>query len=384
MRHHLYNKDYHFIVPPEEFNRNSDRQILQYCLGATMYMPGTRDFLNEILSKKYPGLTSMVMCFEDACRESDVGKAEQNVIRLLDTLSAKIKEGSIGYEDIPLIIVRVRNVDEFKTFSSMLKPEHLTVLAAINFPKFNSENGEAYFSHLKEINDRLGIRLYGMPIIEDRTVAFAESRISELMKIKAILDEYRDLVLNVRVGCTDFSSCFGVRRDVDYTIYDILTVRDILSDILNIFSRDNEYTVSGPVWEYFKINRSMKFEDLPKIDLQQSLLRRTPLINDEIDGLMRELILDKANGFIGKTIIHPSHIPYVNGMYAVTKDEYEDAVQILSNDGGVQKSVSSNRMNENKPHHSWAEKMVMRAKVYGVIESEMSYPELFGPEMKGI
>ena len=383
MRHHLYNPNFEFVLPPEEFDRRTDKNLLQYCLGATMYMPGTRDFLSEILSKKYPGLTSMVMCFEDACRESDVEKAEQNVIHHLDVLSQKITEGSVGYEDIPLIIVRVRNVQEFKSFSSMLRPEHLKVLAAINFPKFNSENGEAYFSHLKEINDRFGIRLYGMPIIEDRIVAFAESRLAELIRIKSTLDKYRELVLNVRVGCTDFSSCFGVRRDVDYTIYDILTVRDILSDILNIFSRDNEYTVSGPVWEYFKINRSKKFEELPKIDLQQSLLRRTPLINDEIDGLMRELILDKANGFIGKTIIHPSHIPYVNGMYAVTKDEYEDAVQILSNDGGVQKSVSSNRMNENKPHHSWAEKMVMRARAYGVIENEMSYPELFGSEMKG-
>ena len=42
-----------------------------------MYMPGTKDFLQPILDKKYPGLTSMVMCFEDACKEELVPEAEK-------------------------------------------------------------------------------------------------------------------------------------------------------------------------------------------------------------------------------------------------------------------------------------------------------------------
>ena len=84
MRHHLYNANYSFVIPPEEFSRDSDRVFLQYCLGATMYMPGTRDFTAEIINKKYPGLTSVVMCFEDACRACDVEKAETNVIKMLD------------------------------------------------------------------------------------------------------------------------------------------------------------------------------------------------------------------------------------------------------------------------------------------------------------
>ena len=69
MKHHLYNRNYQFVKEPEEFDRNTDRSLLQYCLGATMYMPGTRNFTDTILDRKYPGLTSMVMCFEDACRE---------------------------------------------------------------------------------------------------------------------------------------------------------------------------------------------------------------------------------------------------------------------------------------------------------------------------
>ena len=106
----------------------------------------------------------------------------------------------------------------------------------------------------------------------------------ELTAIRAALNIYRDFILNVRVGCTDLSSFFGVRRNVYrfasfilldpfatpldmpriwlassnsssvtgnvyHTIYDILPVADCLSDMLNVFS---EYVISGPVWEYFK------------------------------------------------------------------------------------------------------------------------------------
>ena len=378
MRHHLYNPNFKFVKDPVEFNKYTDRNVLQYCLGATMYMPGHRDFTEAILTHKYPGLTAMVMCFEDACKLEDVPRAEQNSIHTLDVLSEKLENGEITYADLPLLIFRVRNIDQFKHFSSMLKPEHMKVLAGFNFPKFNAENGEAYFAHLKELNEQFGEIIYGMPIIEDRTVAFKETRMAELLGIKKILDNYKELVLNVRVGATDFSSCFGARRDVEYTIYDIMTVSDILLDILNIFSRDGDYVVSGPVWEYFKVKKEMRFSDLPKINIQESLMKREPLVSPEVDGLMRELILDKANGFIGKTIIHPSHINFVNGILAVTREEYEDAVQVLATSGGVIKSGNANKMNEIGPHRLWAEKLVARAEAYGVIESKQSYLELFG------
>lgn len=381
MRHHLYNPNFKFVKEPEEFNKYTDKSILQYCLGATMYMPGTKDFIEAILTKKYPGLTSMVMCFEDACRIEDVPQAEANSIHLLDVLSEKLANGEITYADIPLLIFRVRSIEQFRHFASMLKPEHIKVITGFNFPKFNKDNGEAYFAYLKELNEKFGEIIYGMPIIEDMSVARKETRIEQLTGIKKILDHYKEIVLNVRVGATDFSACFGARRNVDYTIYDIMTVRDILTDILNMFTRDGDYTVSGPVWEYFRINKNMKFGELPKVDLQQSLLRRIPLVNAEVDGLMRELILDKANGFVGKTIIHPSHINYVNGMLAVTKEEYEDALQILDTSGGVVKSTESNKMNEIGPHHLWAEKIALRAVVYGVIENEQQYLELFNPDL---
>ena len=215
-----------------------------------------------------------------------------------------------------------------------------------------------------------------MPILESRGMAYLETRISELIGVKEILDKHKHLVLNVRVGGTDWSSVFGVRRGINYTIYDIMPVADCLKDVLNVFARDNDYSVSGPVWEYFRANKNMKFMEMPE-SINASLFRREQLINDAVDGLLRELLLDRANGFIGKTIIHPTHIPYVNGMLAVTQEVYNDALQVMDTSGGVIKSASGNKMNEIGPHRCWAEKILMRAKAYGVIKSEANYKELF-------
>lgn len=377
MRHHKYNKDFNFIEEPIEFDKYSNKEFLQYCLGATMYMPGTKDFANKILNNELPGLTSMVLCFEDACPEKDVTRAEDNTIRLLEILASALDENIITYENIPLIFCRVRSVEQFRNFAKSLTKEHCKILAGFNFPKFTSECGEEYFSYLKEINEKFGEILYGLPIIEDSSVAFKETRMEALLGIKKVLDKYKDLVLQVRVGATDFSSLFGVRRGVDYSIYDILTVKDCLSDILNVFTRNNEYVVSGPVWEYFRANEQMMFKELPKFDIEDCLLKRIPIFNAEVDGLLREVILDKANGFVGRTVIHPTHVKYVNAMQAVTKEEYDDACQIMGGVDGVVKSTNSNKMNEIKPHMNWATKICMRAKAYGVIKNENSYIKLF-------
>jgi hypothetical protein len=48
VKHHRYNEQFEFVVDPVEFDKYSDKKLLQYCLGATMYMPGTTDFASAI------------------------------------------------------------------------------------------------------------------------------------------------------------------------------------------------------------------------------------------------------------------------------------------------------------------------------------------------
>ena len=156
-----------------------------------------------------------------------------------------------------------------------------------------------------------------------------------------------------------------------------MVVRECLSDIINVCARNNDYVVSGPVWEYFRAPKELMFEELPKHGLEDYLMRRKPMVNNEIDGLLREVILDKANGFIGRTVIHPTHVKFVNALMAVTKEQYDDARQILGTGGGVVKGSGGNKMNEIRPHTNWANKIYNRGRAFGVIENEAAYIKLF-------
>ena len=46
-----------------------------------------------------------------------------------------------------------------------------------------------------------------------------------------------------------------------------------------------------------------------------------------IDGLIREVQLDRANGLVGKTGIHPSHVAVVHALSVVSHEEYRDATR---------------------------------------------------------
>lgn len=373
MRQNQYNVDFKFIEEPREFDKHTEREQLAYCLGATLYMPALRNFAEIVLKKKVEGLCSMVVCFEDAVDEKVLPQVEENAAKYLEVLTNAKRSGQVLEKDLPLMFFRVRSVEQFYSITDKLDGELLDVLTGFVFPKFDIGSAGAYFSHLRSLNAQYGLNLYAMPIIEGREVAFKETRMDSLLAVKKFLDENRELVLNVRVGGTDFSSAFGVRRGVDYSIYDIMTVSECLCDILNVFGRDNEYVVSGPVWEYFLANKEMKFKANLDFSLQSSLLKRKRLVNEAIDGLLREVIIDRANGFVGKTVIHPTHVKYVNAMQAVTEEEYKDAMQILMASGGVLKSPKGNKMNEIKPHRSWARKIYCKARAYGVIKDESEY-----------
>lgn len=369
-----------FYIKPSEFTRFTDKETLRYSLGATLYMPSKKEIVEKIINKEINGLTTMVMCFEDAIREEDLEEAENNVLSILSELKALLKAGKIVQEDVPLFFLRVRNVSQFNEFSLRLQKDDFNILTGFIFPKFNSTNGELYLSKVKELSDKYEINIYGMPILESKEVIYEETRNDELIKIKSIIQRYTPYILNLRVGGTDFSSRFGLRRSIDYTIYDIGVVSNCLYSILNQFTREEEnYVISAPVWEYFPGKRVFKpvLRETP-FNINNILSSRTEIIDKAIDGLIRETVLDRANGFIGKTIIHPSHITYVNAIQCVTKEEYFDAKMILDNQGGgVIKGSNNNKMNEVNPHTNWAKKIISRAKIYGVINNEEDYVKLF-------
>ena len=371
MRHHNYNPNFNFVKAPVEFNKYTDRDTLQYCLGATLYMPGTKDIRDKVLHRQM-NVTSLVMCCEDAIKEEDLSVAEQNILDHMDFFADKIAAGELSHDDIPLIFVRVRNAEHFKRFADRITAKQASVLTGFNFPKFNSKNALGMLRTLVDVNTRLGVVLYGMPILEGLEVAFNELRGQELLLLRNILEPYKNLILNIRVGGTDMSSLFGVRRGINSTVYDIMPVRDALSDVLNFFNRYNDYCVSAAVWEYFRAYKDDDINDVIKRNFHNALIKGQEIVNPAIDGLMKEVLIDRANGFVGKTIIHPTHARFVNAMFTVVEEEYNDAMQVLNTSGGVVKSAHGDKMNEIGPHRRWAEKIVKRAAVYGVIKNEDS------------
>ncbi len=367
----MYNPGFNFVKAPMEFNKSTERDTLQYCLGATLYMPGTKDIREKVINHELP-VTSFVMCCEDAIKEEDLPAAEQNILDTMDYFADQIEAGKITQDDIPLIFMRVRNPEQFKSFAARMTKRHGDILTGFNFPKFNSKNALGVLRTLVETNARLGVTLYGMPILEGEEIAFRESRNQELLLLRNILEPYKELILNIRVGGTDMSSLFGVRRGINSTVFDIMTVRDALSDILNAFNRFNDYCVSAAVWEYFRAYKDDDIDDVIKRNFHNALIKGQDIVNPAIDGLLKEVLLDRANGFVGKTIIHPTHAKFVNAMFTVVEEEYNDAIQILNTSGGVIKSEGGGKMNEIGPHHRWAEKIVRRANVYGVVKNEDS------------
>ncbi|PLR98738.1 HpcH/HpaI aldolase/citrate lyase family protein [Bacillus sp. T33-2] len=388
MRHFNYlskEKEAIFYQMPHDFSKDSEREMLANSLGAVLYMPGTRiSICDEIISGKHDGLTSMVLCLEDAVSDREVERAEWNVVAQLRQLSSIIDDGLFAYEQLPLIFIRVRSADQMDMISGQLGSS-MNVITGFVFPKFSSNNGVGFLDRLNEINGKNGPNLYGMPILETPEIIYKESRMNELLGIKQLLDENYGNILNVRMGATDFCGLFGIRRSSDSTIYDITVIRDCIADIVNVFARSQkEYTVSGPVWEYFNKGERVFKPQLRQTPFQSSMGQeglsiRKGMLNQNLDGLIKEVIMDKNNGLTGKTIIHPTHIKPVHAFSVVTFEEYMDAVSIVENangEAGVMKSMHANKMNEVKPHYNWAKKILAKAKSYGVFHDQNSYIDL--------
>jgi citrate lyase beta subunit len=375
--HNQRNNDFAFQVNPKEFTKNSDKDFLAYCLGATQYMPGTRIISKKIIDRTNKDLNSIVMCLEDAIKDGDVESAEHNIRLELENVTNAVKEKVLSENDIPLIFIRIRNPEHLKHFLHDLNDVQLFSLTGFVFPKFNSLNALHYLDILTDFNNNKNCKLYAMPILEGVSIAYSESRIEELLKIKNILQSYSSIILNVRIGGTDLSSLFGFRRSIDKTIYEILPISEIITDIINILGRSvNNFLISGPVWEYF---RAYKKDDISKLkvkNLKHSILNQAPIFNVAVDGLIREIRQDKIHGMVGKTVIHPSHIKYVNTLQAITLEEYVDAKQILESSGGVEKSFFGNKMNEVNPHKNWAKRVMKLSEAYGVVADENQYIEL--------
>lgn len=313
---------------------------LSYMVGPLLYIPSLNEkAADKIVNHKFDCLTSCCFCLEDTIIDSALETAENTLYNTLKKISI------MPSNERPLIFVRIRTPEHllyiYKKFNDVQN-----IITGYILPKFDLSNAEDYTYIIKDINSNSTKKItYFMPILESRMIADVCTRVGTLQKLKEIIDTINEYILNIRIGGNDFCNIYGLRRNINQTIYDINVIKDIITDIINVFSFD--YIISGPVWEYFK---------------------RSDEDNNWSIGLQREVELDKLNGIIGKTCIHPSQVPIIYNSLKVTKEDYDDACKILdwkSNNLAVSKSISS-RMNEVKCHIKWATKIKTLGNIYGI------------------
>lgn len=366
-----------FHQEPCEFTADSSARLLSAALGATLYSPATRPRLaDDILKQVGRGVVSMVLCLEDSIGDEDVVDAEENLVRQFTELAER------AVADLPLLFIRVRHPEQIPDLVQRLGPA-ARLLSGFVLPKFTEERGIPFLEALSGAEAASGRRLFAMPVLESPELMYRESRVETLEGIARAVDKYRDRVLALRLGVTDFCSSYGLRRAPDMTAWDVQIVASVIADVVNMLGRADGtgFTVTGPVWEYFRVQERMFKPQLrrsPFLEGQAEELREA-LIEHAMDGLLREISLDQANGLMGKTCIHPSHVLPVHALSVVSHEEFSDAADILRPErggGGVLRSQYTNKMNEVKPHRAWAERTMLRAEVFGVANEDIGFVEL--------
>ncbi|MGS0688696.1 HpcH/HpaI aldolase/citrate lyase family protein [Nakamurella sp. GG22] len=368
-------RDVLFYQAPERFDRNSERSVLAHALGATLYVPATRDDLaGSIRRQAAAGAKSMVIDLEDAIADGSVESALADTARTLRRL----------LEDPPecQLFVRVRTVDHIRALTAELG-EDIGVVSGFVIPKFSLAHGAEFLRAVSDARERSEYPLYAMPVLETPRVLYRESRDVELSGIRELLDEYRELVLTVRIGATDLCGLFGIRRDRDFSIYDVGVAADLIIQVVNHLGRTDGtgFAITGPVWEYFANHERIlrpQLRQSPFDERHASGLRRD-LLSRDLDGLIRETMLDRVNGLTGKSVIHPLHIAPVHALAVVPHEEYLDAADVLeplADEGGVRRSGYRNKMNEPRPHRIWAARTLLRARVFGVAAQGISHVDI--------
>ena len=288
-----------------------------------------KNIVKKIRDNSINFLTSIAFCLEDAVQDEFLPEAEETLINTLGELKNFHDDGG----NLPIIFIRVRSPQHLQNFYN--KMQHVSeIVTGFIFPKFDLTNAEDFLKTFHAINTNKNF--YFMPTFETEPIANIATRIKNLVELKNILDANKNFVLNIHVGVNDFCNIYNMRLGKNQTIYEVELVKNILIDVLNIFSKD--FVIAGSVCNDFK-----NFE----------LLRR-------------EIFLDKTNGFIGKSAIHPAQLKFIFESLQVNQTDLDDANLILNSQSGVMKSADGSRMNEVKCHTNWAKRIKILSEIYGV------------------
>jgi citrate lyase beta subunit len=291
-------------------------------LGASLYTPATRSDLAEMGNgdKQHGGVRdvsphSLIYCLEDGVRSADVPLA---LSRLADALPQLRPDAG------PLRFVRVRDP---RTLEQVLALPGAANLSGFVLPKSTRRSLKDYMGLLPE-----GVPV--MPTLETREV-FSQRQMESLRDF--LLDSgLHRRILTLRLGGNDLMQLLSLRRVPGQTIHEgplAHTVQMLVGTFLPW-----GFSLSSPVYEVFS----------------------------DLATLRRELQQDLGRGLMGKTIIHPTQIQAVSDAYRVQPQHLEQARAILEPGAGAVFALDG-AMCEPTTHRGWAERVLRRAQMYGVL-----------------
>lgn len=293
----------------------------QLHLGASMYVPATMDIDTLVAvanGEKYPNLRSVIFCTEDAVR----GEELHNALRNLKHALPRIRYGS-G----PAIFIRARNPD---VMARCIRTPGIENVEGFVLPKITANNIGDY---LTQLTDKDNFCL--MPTLETREV-FDATEMSRLRQLLMTDSRAKDRILCLRIGGNDLMNCLGIRRPFKYTIYDT-AIGGLIARLAGEFIPYG-FGLTSPVSEI--------------------------VCPEFMDVFQRELELDLLHGLIGKTAIHPSQIDVIHSAYAVSREDYDEAIKIVD-PAAPAVFKPGRRMCEPTTHRTWATNIITRANIYG-------------------
>ena len=378
MRHYMHLSDSElnkiFYKKPEAFDNTTKKNQLRYALGATLYLPATKYIAPYLLEKRYSHLTSFVMCFENLIEERNINIAEKTLLNTLRTLKMAENENRINKDELPLFFIHVRDPLQFERLYEILIKEKdiISYISGFFLPKFKSNNADAYLSTVKKIR-LISEYIYALPIIESKEIISLASRISELITLEKTIFEYRDMILGIRIGGSYINSVLGVNSLEAMSIYDVGITASIIYDIINSFINLSyeDIAIYSSSWDkkitsFQTVSKSSNAFDQNKVIYNHAFTH-----DPSLDGFIREILLDKLNGCVGKTVVYPNQISIVNALYSVERKDYELALSINSSN---EPSLNYGEQINNK---IWSNKILSLSKIYGVLNENYSAVDLF-------
>lgn len=303
-----------------------EQRLSPWKLGATLYMPATRtDIADAILNRKIDGLRSLIICLEDSVSDADISMARENLQLLLVELANAKKQ--YGNQEWPLVFIRPR---ETQMGEWIVRNLDLSAIDGFVLPKFTQVSLPVWWDIMANTH------LCMMPTLETEDVF-------DVIQMTALANHLlehpcHERIIALRIGGNDLMNVISLRRNRHFTLYDG-PMGYVIRMLVAVFGSRN-FFLTAPVCEHIDDHQIME----------------------------KELMLDIANGLVGKTAIHPKQVGKIEQALMVSQSEHSDALRILNSTQAVFKSQGA--MCEPATHRRWAIGILARSKIYGITPSQ--------------